>query len=84
VNKGGENIPDRWWQGGAQLQVFHRTEGGIRRSSELHFAEAEPGQDERAFGTLEPVWNFIDLTPNGRPTGRSASTTTVRRGQSRG
>jgi predicted dithiol-disulfide oxidoreductase (DUF899 family) len=47
--------------------VFHRTGDGIRRSSELHFAEAEPGQDERAFGTLEPVWNFIDMTPGGRP-----------------
>jgi predicted dithiol-disulfide oxidoreductase (DUF899 family) len=50
------------------LQVFHRAGDGIRHfwSSELHFAEAEPGQDERAFGTLEPVWNFIDLTPEGR------------------
>ena len=26
-----------------------------------------PGQDERAFGTVEPLWNFIDLTPGGRP-----------------
>lgn len=51
------------------LHVFHRSPDGIRHfwSSELHFAEAEPGQDERAFGTLEPVWNFIDMTPDGRP-----------------
>ena len=51
------------------LHVFHRTEGAIRHfwSSELHFARSEPGQDERAFGTLEPVWNFIDMTPEGRP-----------------
>jgi predicted dithiol-disulfide oxidoreductase (DUF899 family) len=50
------------------LQVFHRTEGAIRHfwSSELHFAEPEPGQDERAFGTVEPVWIFIVLTPDGR------------------
>ena len=42
---------------------------GIRHfwSSELQFAEREHGQDERAFGTLEPLWNFIDMTPEGRP-----------------
>jgi predicted dithiol-disulfide oxidoreductase (DUF899 family) len=34
---------------------------------DAHYAESEPGQDERAFGTLEPVWNFIDMTPEGRP-----------------
>jgi predicted dithiol-disulfide oxidoreductase (DUF899 family) len=50
------------------LHVFHRSADGIRHfwSSELHFAKAEPGQDERAFGTLEPLWNFIDMTPDGR------------------
>jgi len=53
----------------ALLQVFHRSPDGIRHfwSSELQSAESEPGQDERAFGTVEPLWNFIDLTPEGRP-----------------
>jgi len=53
----------------ALLQVFHRSPGGIRHfwSSELQFAKADPGQDQRAFGTVEPLWNFIDLTPDGRP-----------------
>jgi predicted dithiol-disulfide oxidoreductase (DUF899 family) len=52
----------------ALLQVFHRSPDGIRHfwSSELQTAKAEAGQDERAFGTLEPLWNFIDLTPEGR------------------
>jgi predicted dithiol-disulfide oxidoreductase (DUF899 family) len=52
----------------ALLQVFHRSPEGIRHfwSSELQSAEPEPGQDERAFGTLEPLWNLIDLTPDGR------------------
>ena len=51
------------------LQVFHRSPDGIRHfwSSELQFAEGEPGQDPRAFGTVEPLWNFIDMTPDGRP-----------------
>ena len=52
------------------VQVFHRSADGIIRhswSTELQGAEKEPGQDQRAFGTLEPVWNFIDLTPVARP-----------------
>jgi len=27
-----------------------------------------PGQDHRSVGTLEPLWNLFDLTPEGRPT----------------
>jgi predicted dithiol-disulfide oxidoreductase (DUF899 family) len=52
----------------ALLQVFHRAPDGIRHfwTSEMQSAEPEAGQDERAFGTLEPLWNFIDLTPEGR------------------
>jgi predicted dithiol-disulfide oxidoreductase (DUF899 family) len=52
----------------ALLQVFHRSPEGIRHfwSSELQFTEEDPGQDQRAFGTIEPLWNFIDLTPEGR------------------
>ncbi len=28
----------------------------------------DPGQDPRHVGTLEPLWNLFDLTPQGRPT----------------
>jgi predicted dithiol-disulfide oxidoreductase (DUF899 family) len=51
------------------LNVFHRDGPTIRHfwSSELMYAPAEPGQDPRHLGTLEPVWNMLDLTPEGRP-----------------
>jgi predicted dithiol-disulfide oxidoreductase (DUF899 family) len=52
------------------LTVFHRgTDGVIRLSwaSELLFAPAEPGQDPRHIGTVEPMWTLLDLTPGGRP-----------------
>jgi predicted dithiol-disulfide oxidoreductase (DUF899 family) len=49
--------------------VFRRGADGIRHfwSSELMFAEREPGQDPRANGTVEPLWNLMDLPPGGRP-----------------
>ncbi|HEX4302477.1 MAG TPA: DUF899 family protein [Rhizomicrobium sp.] len=52
--------------------VFHRNSDGIRHfwSSEMLFAPADPGQDPRAIGTLEPLWNMMDLTPEGRPATR--------------
>jgi predicted dithiol-disulfide oxidoreductase (DUF899 family) len=52
------------------LNVFHRQGGVIRHfwGSELFYAPADPGQDPRHVGTLEPVWNLLDLTPEGRPT----------------
>jgi predicted dithiol-disulfide oxidoreductase (DUF899 family) len=51
------------------LTVFHRDGGAIRHfwSSELFYAPSDPGQDPRHVGTLEPVWNLFDLTPEGRP-----------------
>jgi predicted dithiol-disulfide oxidoreductase (DUF899 family) len=51
------------------LNVFHRHGGGIRHfwGAELTFAPADPGQDHRSVGTLEPLWNMFDLTPQGRP-----------------
>jgi len=51
------------------LNVFDRDGQTIRHfwSSELFYAPAEPGQDPRHVGTLEPVWNLFDLTPEGRP-----------------
>jgi predicted dithiol-disulfide oxidoreductase (DUF899 family) len=52
------------------LNVFHRDGGVIRHfwGSELFYAPTDPGQDPRHVGTLEPVWNVLDLTPEGRPT----------------
>jgi predicted dithiol-disulfide oxidoreductase (DUF899 family) len=51
------------------LTVFHRDGNSIRHfwSSELFYAPSDPGQDPRHVGTLEPVWNLFDLTPEGRP-----------------
>jgi predicted dithiol-disulfide oxidoreductase (DUF899 family) len=51
------------------LNVFHRDGGTIRHfwGSELFWAEADPGEDPRHVGTLEPLWNLFDLTPEGRP-----------------
>ena len=52
------------------LTVFHRDREEIRHfwSSELFYAPTEPGQDPRHVGTLEPLWNMLDLIPEGRPT----------------
>jgi predicted dithiol-disulfide oxidoreductase (DUF899 family) len=51
------------------LTVFHRDRDAIRHfwSSELFYAPTDPGQDPRHVGTLEPLWNMLDLTPEGRP-----------------
>jgi predicted dithiol-disulfide oxidoreductase (DUF899 family) len=51
------------------LNVFQRNGGLIRHfwGSELFYAPTDPGQDPRHVGTLEPFWNLLDLTPEGRP-----------------
>ena len=51
------------------LNVFHREGGSIRHfwGSELLYAPTDPGQDPRHVGTIEPLWNLFDLTPEGRP-----------------
>jgi predicted dithiol-disulfide oxidoreductase (DUF899 family) len=51
------------------LTVFHRDGDAIRHfwSSELFYAPTEPSQDPRHVGTIEPLWNMLDLTPEGRP-----------------
>jgi predicted dithiol-disulfide oxidoreductase (DUF899 family) len=53
------------------LTVFHRDGDAIRHfwSSELLYASTDPGQEPRHVGTLEPLWNLFDLTPEGRPVG---------------
>jgi predicted dithiol-disulfide oxidoreductase (DUF899 family) len=52
------------------LNVFHRDGQTIRHfwGSELFYAPADPDQDPRHVGTIEPFWNLLDLTPEGRPT----------------
>ena len=51
------------------LNVFERDGDTIRHfwGSELFYADAEPDQDPRHVGTLEPSWNMLDLTRRGRP-----------------
>jgi len=50
------------------LNVFHRHGDTIRHfwGSELFYAPPEPGQEPRHIGTIEPLWNLFDLTPEGR------------------
>jgi predicted dithiol-disulfide oxidoreductase (DUF899 family) len=50
------------------LNVFHRDGETIRHfwGSELFYAPTDARQDPRHVGTLEPVWNLFDLTPEGR------------------
>lgn len=52
------------------LNVFHRDGDTIRHfwGSELFYAPTEPGQETRHVGTIEPLWNLFDLTPDGRGT----------------
>ena len=51
------------------LNVFHRDGEAIRHfwGSELFYAPTDGRQDPRHNGTLEPLWNLFDLTPEGRP-----------------
>jgi predicted dithiol-disulfide oxidoreductase (DUF899 family) len=50
--------------------VFHRNSDGIRHfwTSEMIYEKPEPGQDHRANGTIDDIWNMMDLAPEGRPT----------------
>jgi predicted dithiol-disulfide oxidoreductase (DUF899 family) len=52
------------------MTVFKRWSDGVIRlhwASELLFEPADPGQDPRHMGTVEPLWTLFDLTPGGRP-----------------
>jgi predicted dithiol-disulfide oxidoreductase (DUF899 family) len=51
------------------LNVFRREGDTIRHfwGSEMLYAPSDPGQDPRHAGTIEPLWNLFDLTPDGRP-----------------
>jgi predicted dithiol-disulfide oxidoreductase (DUF899 family) len=51
------------------LNVFHRDPDTIRHfwGSELLYSPTDGDQEPRHVGTLEPLWNLFDLTPEGRP-----------------
>jgi predicted dithiol-disulfide oxidoreductase (DUF899 family) len=51
------------------LNVFERDGGEVRHfwGSELLYAPTDSDQDPRHVGTLEPLWNMLDLTREGRP-----------------
>jgi predicted dithiol-disulfide oxidoreductase (DUF899 family) len=51
------------------LNVFERDGDAVRHfwASELFYAPTDADQDPRHVGVLEPVWNMLDLTREGRP-----------------
>ena len=52
------------------INVFRKDADGIRHlyASELFFIPPEEGQHPRHIDTLWPLWNVLDLTPEGRGT----------------
>jgi predicted dithiol-disulfide oxidoreductase (DUF899 family) len=61
----GEDAEGAQWP---MLNVFVRRKGAIRHfwGSELLGAKPEPGQDARHVDMLWPLWNALDVTPEGR------------------
>ena len=59
-NKDGVQLP--------MLNVFRLQDSRIvhRYGSELMMVDAEPGQDPRHVDMVWPLWNVLDLTPDGR------------------
>ena len=56
---------------GAQLpamNIFTRRDGSVRHfwASEMMFAPSDPGQDPRHVDMIWPLWNVLDMTPEGR------------------
>ena len=50
------------------MHVFHKTDDGIFHfhTSELLFVPADEGQEPRHVDSIWPLWNLLDLTPDGR------------------
>ena len=50
------------------LNVFRRDGGTVRHfwGSELLYVPPEPGQEYRHNDLLDPLWNMLDVTPEGR------------------
>jgi predicted dithiol-disulfide oxidoreductase (DUF899 family) len=52
------------------LNVFRKTDEGIFHfySSEMVYAPPDEGQNERQVDMIWPLWNLLDITPEGRGT----------------
>lgn len=52
------------------VNVFRKVDGTIHHfwGAEMLYAPTDPGQDSRSNDTWDPVWNLLDLTPEGRGT----------------
>lgn len=50
------------------LNVFHRDGDAVRHfwGSEMCYAPQDPGQDHRALDPFNPIFNLLDMTPEGR------------------
>jgi predicted dithiol-disulfide oxidoreductase (DUF899 family) len=50
------------------LNVFRRDGGTVRHfwGSELVFAPSDPGQHHRGLDAADPLWNLLDMAPEGR------------------
>jgi predicted dithiol-disulfide oxidoreductase (DUF899 family) len=50
------------------LNIFVRRDGQVFHTynTELHFAPRQPGMDPRHVDMIWPLWNMLDLTPEGR------------------
>lgn len=50
------------------MHVFAKRGGRVRHfwSSELNAAQTDPGQDARHIDMMWPLWNVLDITPDGR------------------
>jgi predicted dithiol-disulfide oxidoreductase (DUF899 family) len=61
----GEDAEGRQWP---MLNVFVKKDGKVRHSwgSELLLGKAEKGHGHRHADMIWPLWNLLDLTPEGR------------------
>ena len=52
------------------MNVFTKPDGEVRHfyATEALFARSEPGHDPRHIDLMWPLWNVLDLTPEGRGT----------------
>ncbi|MDQ3657552.1 MAG: DUF899 family protein [Chloroflexota bacterium] len=52
------------------VNVFRKIDGTIHHfwGAEMLYAPTDPGQDSRSNDSWDPVWNLLDLTPEGRGT----------------
>ena len=52
------------------MSIFVKRDGRVHHSysTELLFSQPEPGQNERHIDMMWPLWNLLDLTPEGRGT----------------